>query len=219
MAEREVPVFPLPLVLYPGMTLPLHIFEERYKQLVADVDGVGGVFGIVLVEADDDDAESARLHTVGTLARITELAPLPDGRFQLVVQGEQRVLLLDWSGDRPYATAHVNVLDEVSGSEILAGLVRARFTDYIAALFELVRMEAPNLPEQATPQELSYWVAGVMQLPLPEKQFLLRCQSTDERLASLLQLLSRETKRVTDFTAEAHQQGKRFIGGVPFSVN
>ncbi|MBC7543958.1 MAG: LON peptidase substrate-binding domain-containing protein [Candidatus Sericytochromatia bacterium] len=219
MSEMEIPVFPLSLVLYPGMTLPLHIFEARYKQLIADVHGVGGVFGIVLVEPDADDAEGARLHTVGALARITQLEPLPDGRYNLVVQGERRMRLLDWQEEHVYATAHVQLLDEDLGSDILAGLVRARFGEYNDILFTLVQMAAPTLPDGATAVELSYWVASNMHLEWAEKQFLLRCESTDERLSSLLQLLAREIQKVSMFSEQALQQGKQFIGGVPFSVN
>jgi Lon protease-like protein len=220
MSELHVPVFPLPLVLYPGQALPLHIFEPRYRQLLADLGGVEGRFAIVLVEADADDAESARLHTVGCMARITSMETLPDGRSNIMVMGEERIRLLDWEEEqRPYATGTVLVIDEDLGSDNLAHLVRERFTEYVAALFTLVKIPAPTIPEDVDSCELSYWVAGSMHLEPAEKQHLLRCPTTDERLAMLLQLLSREMQRVSTFSDLAHQQGKQFVGGVPFSVN
>jgi Lon protease-like protein len=219
MSDRQVPVFPLPLVLYPGLSVPLHVFEPRYRQLLEDVGGVDGRFAIVLVEPDADDAEAARLHTVGCMARITEIEPLPDGRANIVVVGEERVRLLDWQEERPYATGAVQILDEDTGSASLAGLVRQRFAEYVDVLFGLVHMRPPEIPDTAEACDLSYQVAGAMHLEAAEKQFLLRCPSTDERLSTLLQLLSRETQRVSAFVDIAHQQGKQFFGGVPFSVN
>lgn len=220
MSDSPVPVFPLPLVLYPGLSVPLHVFEPRYRQLLQDVGGVDGRFAIVLVEPDGDDADAARLHTVGCMARITSLDPLGDGRSAIVVEGEERVRLLDWDDEtRPYATATVQVIDEDAGNEHLAQRVRERFDEYVAALFQLVRSPAPAIPDDVDARALSYWVAGSMHLEAAEKQHLLRCPTTDERLAVLMQLLARELSQVAAFADMAKQQGKLFFGGVPFSVN
>jgi Lon protease-like protein len=219
MSDLHVPVFPLPLVLYPGLAIPLHIFEPRYREMLADVGGLDGRFAIVLVEADGDDAEAARLHTVGCMARVTAHEPLPDGRASIVVLGEERVRLLDWQEDKAYATGTVQVLEEDSGSAVLADLVRQRYAEYVEALFAAVKIPPPEVPEGMDACEFSYWVAGSMHLEPAEKQHLLRCPSTDERLAMLLQLLARELQRVAAFADLAHQQGKQFFGGIPFSVN
>ena len=164
MSDLHVPVFPLPLVLYPGLAIPLHIFEPRYREMLADVGGLDGRFAIVLVEADGDDAEAARLHTVGCMARVTAHEPLPDGRASIVVLGEERVRLLDWQEDKAYATGTVQVLEEDSGSAVLADLVRQRYAEYVEALFAAVKIPPPEVPEGMDACEFSYWVAGSMHL-------------------------------------------------------
>jgi Lon protease-like protein len=218
MSDPQIPVFPLPLVLYPGLTVPLHVFEPRYRQLLQDVGGIDGRFAVVLVEPDDA-AETARLHTIGCMARITEVEPLGDGRANIVILGEERVRLLDWNEDRPYATASVQVLDEDTGSESLANLVRERFIDYVETMFRFVQMAPPAVPDTEDARELSYRVAGIIHVEPAEKQYLLRCPSTDERLSTLLQLLARENQRLSELADLAQQQGKQFFGGVAFSVN
>ena len=85
----EVPIFPLDVVLFPGMALPLHIFEPRYRLMTADCLADRASFGVVLAPAEGED-ECALIGRVGTLARISDCERLPEGRFNLLALGMRR---------------------------------------------------------------------------------------------------------------------------------
>src|SRR6201991_3416461 len=85
---RELPLFPLPLVLFPGVPLPLHIFEERYRRLLADVRVSNNLFGLSYFDAGTDD-RPAPGH-VGCATEIIEIQPLPDGRSNILTVGVAR---------------------------------------------------------------------------------------------------------------------------------
>ena len=107
MAET-VPLFPLGTVLLPGATLPLHIFEPRYRQLTVDL-VTGAVpdkeFAVVAVRegfTPDDDGMAA-LHTIGCTAELRDVRRLPDGRYDIVTRGSRRFRLLDLNAEsKPY---------------------------------------------------------------------------------------------------------------------
>ncbi len=163
MAE-ELPLFPLDHVLLPGSPLPLHVFEPRYRQLVADVstcavDGAGR-FGVVLGWAAAREAfprpvssrsaaavlpspaggTGAQLADIGTVAEIVENEPYPDGRCDLLTVGSRRFRVLEIdTTTRPYVSASVEYLDEPVGGDVPRLVRRARaLTDrYLAALSDV----------------------------------------------------------------------------------
>ena len=123
-----VPLFPLRTVLVPGLVLPLHIFEPRYRLMIRTVseapeDERG--FGIVAIRpgADPETSGRAALYDVGTMARITSFEALPDGRFDLVTVGARRFTLESVNHDLPYPRADVSLHTEPVGDE---GNARAR---------------------------------------------------------------------------------------------
>src|SRR4051812_25878784 len=106
---RELPLFPLPLVLFPGVPLPLHIFEPRYQRLLADIRARDSLFG--LSYADVAEAESVRppVGHVGCVAEVTEVQPLPEGRSNILTVGLIRYRVESYAdGGEPYLTAHVH---------------------------------------------------------------------------------------------------------------
>jgi len=206
VGSREViPIFPLGTVLVPGLVLPLHIFEPRYRQLVADlqalpVDDRG--FGVVAIregwEVGEDGVRA--LFEVGTLALVRELSPYPDGRFDLVANGDARfrvVRLVDTG--TPYLTAEVEWLDEPDGARpeetsLLGHAVGRRFDAYRAAVAHAGAVEAAQMLELPDdPRILSYLVAVAMVLDLTDRQLLLEAPTTTERLRIEVALLGRET--------------------------
>ena len=114
----EVPVlplgmFPLGTVLFPGMPLPLHVFEPRYRQLTKDCLRAGRQFGVVLIERGSDVGGGDARFGIGTVARIVLEAEFPDGRWALVTKGQQRIRIVTWLPDDPYPVALVqNLPDE-----------------------------------------------------------------------------------------------------------
>ncbi len=208
--SETLPLFPLGTVLYPGLMLPLNIFEERYRRLVRDL--LEGPeprrFGVIAIRKGREtgvDGISA-LHEIGCTATLREVAEQEDGRFRLVTVGTQRfrVTSLD-DGSRPYLQGEVELLDEEVGDEAAAGLaaqaVQRGFRGYVEALAsrESVEVTVPELPDE--PLVLSYLVAASMILDLPVRQQLLAEPDAERRLGAERALLARETTMLRSLTA------------------
>src|SRR5436189_3175819 len=132
---RELPIFPLPIVLFPGAPQPLHIFEPRYRELLADCLAADRRFGIAYVPAEPAPGSESlpRAGDVGCVALIQNTQGLPDGRSNILTVGERRFVLIDLVGsDRPYRLARGEEFDdepgEASEAATPAGDVRERFT-------------------------------------------------------------------------------------------
>ena len=204
-----MPLFPLGTVLFPGLVLPLHIFEERYRQLVRDLlDGQEPQeFGVIAIRKGREtgvDGVSA-LHEIGCTARLREVTQHDDGRFELVTVGTQRFRLLGLDHSRPYLRGAIEPLAEETGDEAAAGLaveaVQRTFRDYLDALATrgAARINVPDLPDE--PVLLSYLVAASMIVDLSDRQVLLAEPDAAGRLAAERTLLARETKILRTLTS------------------
>jgi Lon protease-like protein len=206
-------VFPLGTVLFPGLVLPLHIFEERYRALIRElvsspVDGPHE-FGVVTLrrgaEAPAPDADdgtpaapvapvgSDDLYPVGCTAELRQVTELPDGAFDIMTVGRRRFSIRDVAqGDEPYLTAAVDWLpDEATDptAENLAPRALAAFRTYL----DLLRPDTEVLDAvPADPTVLSHLIAATAQLTTEERQSLLAAPDTASRLRAELKLLNRE---------------------------
>jgi uncharacterized protein len=200
MAEM-LPLFPLGAVLYPGMLLPLHIFEERYRQLVRDLlaQPEPRQFGVIAIrkgrETGVDGVHS--LYEIGCTAALRRVDQLEDGRFDLITVGTQRFKLLALDQTLPYLQGEIELLAEDAVDQVAAApsvrAVQVAFRAYLDALTErggaTVRIE--DLPTE--PVLLSFVVAATMVIDLPERQGLLNEPDTVRRLNIEHALLARET--------------------------
>ena len=213
-----LPLFPLGAVLYPGMLLPLHIFEERYRQLVRDLlDGPEPRrFGVIAIrkgrETGIDGVHS--LYEVGCTAALRRVDRHEDGRFDIVTVGSQRFRLRGLDETRPYLQGEVEMLGEEPvdpvSAEPAVRVAQAAFREYLDALTEwggaVVRLE--ELPDE--PTLLSFIIAAAMVIDLPERQALLAEPDTLRRLARQRALLSRETAMLRTTTSRpARTSGTR----------
>src|SRR5438445_9063509 len=114
MSELLLPMFPLQTVLFPGVAMPLHVFEPRYRALTRHCLDGDGRFGVVLIERGSEVGGGDVRVSVGTRALIVESAELPDGRWVLMVVGVERVEVSRWLPDDPYPQAEVSVLADLS---------------------------------------------------------------------------------------------------------
>jgi hypothetical protein len=136
----ELPLFPLHTVLCPGIALPLHIFEERYRVLVRDCVEASSPFGVVLIrDGRDVGGGSISFTAIGTLAEIREAGRYPDGRYDLLVVGTKRFAITDVATDRqPYLVAEATVIDDEIGDEEaarrMANTATRRFVHYLELL-------------------------------------------------------------------------------------
>jgi len=141
MTER-MPIFPLGTVLFPGLLLPLHIFEPRYRQLVRDLidlpDDSQRRFGVVAIrEGREVGSDGVRaLHEVGCTAELRQVEAYEDGRFDIVTVGMTRFRILELDTSLPYLQGEVDLLPELPGdsSTVLAASVATVFGAYRSAL-------------------------------------------------------------------------------------
>ena len=204
-----MPLFPLGTVLFPGLVLPLHIFEERYRQLVGDLlDGPEPRdFGVIAIRKGREtgvDGVSA-LHEIGCTARLREVMRHDDGRFEVVTVGAQRFRLLELDHSRPYLRGEIELLTEETGDEAAAALavqaVQRTFREYLDALATegAAQISVPDLPDEPVP--LSYLVAASMIVDLSDRQVLLAEPDAAGRLAAERTLLARETRILRTLTS------------------
>jgi Lon protease-like protein len=207
--SETLPLFPLGTVLFPGLLLPLHIFEDRYRQLVRDLaDGPEPRrFGVIAIrhgrETGVDGIQA--LHEIGCTATLRQIKPLEDGRYDLVTAGTERFRLVGLDDSKPYLQGQVELLAEETGDEAEAAqavrVVRDGFRGYLSALGErgITQVSAPELPED--PVTLSYLVAASMIIDLSDRQGLLAQPDALHRLTAERTLLSRELTMLRALTA------------------
>jgi len=199
--SETLPLFPLGAVLYPGMVLPLHIFEERYRQLVRDLMDKPEPrrFGIIAIRKGRETGVGGvqSLYEIGCTATLRRVEQYPDGRFDIVTVGTSRFRLVALDQSLEYLQGEVEPLtDDVADPDAAAPLVRAvqvAFHSYVDALTEgggaVVKVD--DLPSE--PTLLSFLVAAAMVIDLPERQSLLAEPDAVRRLSAQRSLLARET--------------------------
>ena len=177
---EELGLFPLGLVLLPTEQLPLHIFEERYKELIGACLENDAEFG--LVYADDDG-----IRDVGTRARIVEvLTQFEDGRLNILVQGGDRFRLDELTDGRPFQTGNVEPVEDSEDPAEPEAVEEA--LRLFGRLRELTGSEV-EVPESDAPQ-LSFALAGKVELPVGDKLELLRVVSERRRIEIVQDLLT-----------------------------
>ena len=194
---EKLPIFPLQTVLFPGMSLPLHIFEPRYRLMVAHCIKRRAPFGVVLIPGIDetsiDDEPVASICRLGSTARIVRSDSLVDGRFFIDVRGETRFEIEEVFNDREYLTARVRPVAEpdipANFHHEVIGEVASLFREYLAAAMVGTsrRISALQLPDE--PSALSYAVAAALDVSADEKQRLLEAPTITERFDLEIQML------------------------------
>jgi Lon protease-like protein len=201
---ERLPLFPLSTVLFPGLPLPLHIFEERYRTLIHDLTS-GPVkppaFGVIAIRSGREAGQARpALHDVGCTAVLRRIEPLPDGRFDVLSTGTQRFRLHDVDASGPYLVGEVEYLTEEVGADApaLSRAGAAADLDYVARLLSSAGQPPRTNRELPTdPLLLSYLVAAAMVLDLRDKQQLLEAPDAAARLRAELTLLRRERQLLT----------------------
>ena len=198
-----VPLFPLSVVLFPGMALPLHIFESRYRQMVDECLQDNAPFGVVLARPESLFGLEVP-YTVGTLARIQDYERLADGRYNLLTRGMHRFRILQESRDRSYLRGLVVPLrDNDDSPDVVAALAReARqaFETYLRIVLALVGSDSHEIRVPREPEELSHTIGMCLTSDDAEKQKLLEITSASERLQAEIALLRAESHALSSQT-------------------
>ncbi|HXC84754.1 MAG TPA: LON peptidase substrate-binding domain-containing protein [Trebonia sp.] len=222
--SETLPMFPLTTVLFPGMRLPLHIFEQRYRQLVRDLldQTEPRRFGVIAIRKGRETGADGvtALHEVGCVATVRQVKPLDDGQYDLVVVGTERFRLLALDRSLTYFQGEIESLtEEVSQAQdgariaaLAAQRVQVAFRAYLNALADRGGgvITVADLPDE--PLLLSYIVAAAMIIDLPERQALLAAPDGLARLRAERSLLAREigmlrattSRPAPDFTRERY---------------
>lgn len=196
----QLPLFPLNTVFFPGMTLPLHIFEQRYRLMINECLDARRPFGVVLIESGPEVGAPARPHRVGTFGSITHVERLSDGRLNIEVIGQERFRILELHQDRPFLTGTVERFPLVPANPDKAAHCSRRLAPWVArylkVLGDAAQVELDQQAVPARPAALAYLAAIVIQIPLEEKQKLLNCPSVEEMLDHEHALFRREISLV-----------------------
>jgi Lon protease-like protein len=201
---KHLPIFPLPLVLIPNELLPLHIFEDRYRRMLEDVQTAGNIFGIVLHEPSDSFAHAPEPGSVGCVAEIKEVETLEDGRSNIVTLGVVRFRLIDYvESDAPYLVAEVEYFEDDADTDdavsLLADDVFDLFQRMASAAFKISgsRGIEPEI-KRTDPESLSFLVTAAFNFDNEKKYNLLRTTSTRERLRELKKILDQAVRQVEE---------------------
>ncbi len=192
-----IPMFPLGSVLLPGAVLPLHVFEPRYRELVAHCLSNEPEFGVVLIERGREVGGGEVRTTLGTVARIVQLAQLPGDRYAMTCVGTRRIRVETWLDDDPYPKAEIeewpDELDDVGEGELEATIAALEPVVRRAAALavELGDTSASTTDEIATaPVLASYHLSQLAPLGPADRQALLAAPGPARRLELLAELVA-----------------------------
>ena len=208
---RTLPIFPLPVVLFPGVALPLHIFEPRYRRMLADCLAEDRRFGLVFLPEGTAERELPRGH-VGCVAYIEKAESLPDGRSNIAVSGQERFALEHFvDSPLPYHLAEVAEYSDVPEPQpvldSLAAEVRATF-ERVARAARIItedRAGLPELPDEAA--LLAFRIASLIDIDATRRQALLSSRSPLARLREIEQVLTSAVEPL-ERRAAVHQRAK-----------
>jgi uncharacterized protein len=219
----ELPLFPLNSVLFPGMMINLHIFEERYKEMIGLCLKTRQPFGVVLIAEGMEAYGEAKPHMLGCTAHIARMQPLDQGRMDISIIGEERFEIQSLNHDRPYLVGQVELRSLERGApEALTEAVERlrpwvmRYVDILTRI-ENVRFKMPKFP--ADPVAFAYLAAAVLhQVPQINKQKLLAFNQASELLAEIRALYEFEVTLLEMMAARADHTDADFLNTF-FSTN
>ena len=216
MSEIELPLFPLPIVVFPGTPQPLHIFEPRYRQLLDDCLAGDHRFGLTVIEEKKLGDNTPHPGDVGCVTRITSHDKLSDGRSNVLTVGEDRFVmhgLVD--RDRLYFIGLIEPFHDVADHDpqlpTAAERLRAAFTEFAKAFHKIDPRTQEPLELPQNPEQLSFHVAAALPVDLDTKVSLLRLTSTSARLGQLRRLTEAKNEEIAHWTStsrSARRNGK-----------
>ncbi|MBI2913346.1 MAG: LON peptidase substrate-binding domain-containing protein [Chloroflexi bacterium] len=214
----ELPLFPLNAVLFPGATLPLHIFEERYKQMIGRCLEERSPFGVLLIRKGNEMGEPAEPFAVGTTAHIARVQRLDEGRLNLICLGGRRFRVRKVVSEAPYLVGEVETLasdrDANPETEDLADTAAALFAEYYRLYLALANQWARTMGMPRDPDELADFIASRLSVSLWTKQQLLEELSARQRLETEIDILGDAIRELTPRVEAARLNRWRGFGAM-----
>jgi ATP-dependent Lon protease len=213
LGVNDLPLFPLPVVLFPGVPLPLHVFEPRYRQMLTDVRLSNNLLGVSYFDASTSEHDVPPAGHVGCVAEVTEAQVLADGRSNVLTIGVIRYRIDSYieRGD-PYLVARISYFEDDPEDDALLTHAAKEVADTFTRIAQAVRTlndERSSLPDisDTEPQRLSFLVAAAMEIDAEVKQELLELTSTSARLEQLRAMLTLAVKGYEE-RARIHELAK-----------
>lgn len=228
--NTSIPIFPLNVVLFPGMMLPLHIFEERYKSMTRECLDTGEPFGVVLAKTRDAlETNSGNyfddVYHVGTTAHITAVEHLDNGRMNVITVGQDRFIIRDITVDRDdLLIGQVDPFPMEEGNaqqvDYLIQRLRPMVEQYIQHLADASGEDLSDATLPSDPTALAFLAGTAIQGPLAEKQKLLSTESLNTLIANTASMLDREDKILSYMLRayDVHQEAQK-LPFVDYSLN
>jgi len=229
--NTSIPIFPLNVVLFPGMMLPLHIFEDRYKSMARECLDTGEPFGVVLaktkdvLETDSGSSYFDDIYHVGTTAHITAVEHLDNGRMNVITVGQDRFIIRDIKVDTDeLLIGHVDPFPMEEGNELevnhLIQKLRPMVEKYIQHLADASGEDLSDATLPSDPTALAFLAGTAIQGPLAEKQNLLATESLNTLMANTASMLDREDKILLYMLRayDVHQEAQK-LPFVDYSLN
>lgn len=215
----ELPLFPLNTIMFPGMPINLHIFEERYKKMMNLCIANEKPFGVVLIKSGQEAGSAAVPHNVGCAAYIDQVQPLRDGRMNMSATGKERFKIHELKHDQPYLVGMVETLDfdtTMSKDDTIKGwYLKKLVKNYVNVLSTVGNLDVSLENLSDDPVELAYLTATLLQAPFNHKQAFLEINSAPELVQTIYGACRREIsilRNMLDPTISPNQEG-------PFSMN
>jgi len=216
--ENDFPIFPLNTVLFPQARMPLYIFEPRYREMIERCVDDDLAFGVMLIKDGTEVGAPATPHSIGTVARIVEVARAADGTMNIGIMGITRFKLLEPSTQRAYLTGKIQVMPDenvdLAKIEFTARRTEHAFKEYVKKIKSISEMEEADsddsfeLPKD--PVHLSYLIAANLPISNPDRQSLLEAKTLKDRMQREIMFLERELsllKLVTENSDRIRDQG------------
>jgi Lon protease-like protein len=203
----ELPLFPLNTVLFPGAMLPLHIFEERYKLMIAACIDERRPFGVLLIRSGEEVGETAEPFEVGTTAHIARVDELEEGRLNLICLGGQRFRTTRVVSEDPYLTGEVEMLETTAADDPkakeLSDDAGSLFAEYVRLYLAMSNQWARSIEMPGEPDVLADFIGSRLSVTPLTKQRLLEELSARTRLALEVQMLGEAIREMTPRVDEA----------------
>ena len=201
MEAQKIPLFPLSTVLFPGGTIPLQIFEDRYHSMVQDCLDTDSKFGVVLIKEGQEVGGNAVPHQVGTLAKITKIRKLPQNRLYLTAVGETRFNIIELFQDKAYLEGLVEIHNPPTEEDIEEQSLKKAQTAASRHLEAIVSMNGgwvkkAQTPLPTDPDQLSFFLAQLIQGSNKVRQTILEEVSIEKRIEICLFHLQTESKNI-----------------------
>jgi Lon protease-like protein len=203
----EIPLFPLNTVLFPGATLPLHIFEDRYKEMISACIDERRPFGVLLIRKGFEVGDLAEPFEVGTTAHIARVDELEEGKMNLLCLGGKRFRTVKVTNNDPYLTGEVEFLETTATDDPqakeLSDDAGSLFAEYVRLYLAMSNQWARSIEMPGEPDLLADFIASRLGVDPKTKQRLLEELSTRTRLALEVQILGEAIREMTPRVEEA----------------